>query len=419
MNVLVKAIKSRLFSNIFNQTILYGFSHLIPFFLMPFLLVRIGVELYGVIYFAIAFATYFQVVNEFGFDLSNVRHIVNNKNDKNKLGCVVSAITHCKIYLLMLTGILYTLIIAFVPAFRHHIGIYALAFIRLIGVVISPYWFFRSMEDLKYVARISLIVKMCCVLPIFLVVGKPADAIWVMFFFALETFAGGIVGLIVAIRRYGLHLRFVNFGTIVFYLKDSLPFFCSTLITRIYQNSNIVIIGFCCGNAITGIYAASEKLYRAYSAFISPLISYIFYPYFQRIRDFAKINRTIIVICGLNLLFAVILFLLGDSILPIFVKVETEKIIGLFNWFLLLIIFSIPNDILGFPYLGVMGYVKEVNYTTMWSGLVYVALCTILILATKVSPLSLIVVLIITNFVSILLRGLYISRLKRNSVYGA
>lgn len=107
MVFLKKILRSKLISNIFNQIILYGFSHLIPFLLMPFLLSTIGVEKYGLIYFSLAFATYFQVVNEFGFDLSNVRHVVKSKDNCIELSRIFSAIIHSKLYLIIGTFILY------------------------------------------------------------------------------------------------------------------------------------------------------------------------------------------------------------------------------------------------------------------------------------------------------------------------
>ena len=81
--------KSKLWSNIWNQFILYGFSSIVPFLLIPFLLNRLGVEKYGLVNFALAFTFYFQVINEFGFDLSNVRHVVGHRNDSKELGKIL------------------------------------------------------------------------------------------------------------------------------------------------------------------------------------------------------------------------------------------------------------------------------------------------------------------------------------------
>ena len=66
---LSQVFKSRLLSNIWNQFLLYGFSSIIPILLIPYLLNVIGVEKYGLVNFAIIFSFYFQIFNEFGFDL--------------------------------------------------------------------------------------------------------------------------------------------------------------------------------------------------------------------------------------------------------------------------------------------------------------------------------------------------------------
>ena len=87
---LSQVFKSRLLSNIWNQFLLYGFSSIIPILLIPYLLNVIGVEKYGLVNFAIIFSFYFQIFNEFGFDLSNVRHVVNNRDNQEKLGRIVS-----------------------------------------------------------------------------------------------------------------------------------------------------------------------------------------------------------------------------------------------------------------------------------------------------------------------------------------
>ena len=134
-------------------------------------------------------------------------------------------------------------IVFIIPEFRKNEVLYLLAFVRLMGILISPYWLFRSMEDVKYVTRVSLIVKCISILPIFLVVKKPEDNIWVMFFFALETVLSGILALSIAVKKYKLTYIHVSVNDILYYFKDSFPFFTSMFLTRIYQTSNTFILG--------------------------------------------------------------------------------------------------------------------------------------------------------------------------------
>lgn len=86
----------------------------------------------------------------------------------------------------------------------------------------------RSMEDIKYITRISVPIKLLCILPIFLIVKSTDDYALVMLCYALETFVSGIVALFIAQKRYGIKLQMV--GTeLKFYLKDSIPFSHLTL----------------------------------------------------------------------------------------------------------------------------------------------------------------------------------------------
>ena len=89
---LKQILNSRLLSNTFNLFVLYGISSIVPILLVPYLLNTIGVEKYGLVNFALIFSFYFQIVNEFGFDLSNVRHIVKNRENISELGKIVSSI---------------------------------------------------------------------------------------------------------------------------------------------------------------------------------------------------------------------------------------------------------------------------------------------------------------------------------------
>ena len=227
---LSQVFKSRLLSNIWNQFLLYGFSSIIPILLIPYLLNVIGVEKYGLVNFAIIFSFYFQIFNEFGFDLSNVRHVVNNRDNQEKLGRIVSSILQCKFFLILCSLFVYILVVGLIPSLRNELTLYILAFIRLIGVVIAPYWLFRSMEDIKYITRISVPIKLLCILPIFLIVKSTDDYALVMLCYALETFVSGIVALFIAQKRYGIKLQIVSAQEVKFYLKDSIPFFSSTFL---------------------------------------------------------------------------------------------------------------------------------------------------------------------------------------------
>lgn len=378
---LSQVFKSRLLSNIWNQFLLYGFSSIIPILLIPYLLNVIGVEKYGLVNFAIIFSFYFQIFNEFGFDLSNVRHVVNNRDNQEKLGRIVSSILQCKFFLILCSLFVYILVVGLIPSLRNELTLYILAFIRLIGVVIAPYWLFRSMEDIKYITRISVPIKLLCILPIFLIVKSTDDYALVMLCYALETFVSGIVALFIAQKRYGIKLQIVSAQEVKFYLKDSIL-----------------------GDFAVGLYTAAEKLHNAYSSFVSPLLSQIFYPYFTRIKNMGRATKMVLLLCIANTIALACIYFLSPYLIPIFIKTETASITTYFNLFLLLLAISVPADMFGFPYLGVLGKINEVNMTTIYSAIIYIIVVLVLILTHSISIGSVIWALIIANVGCLVLR---------------
>lgn len=408
--IISRIVKSKLFSNIFNQFLLYGFSQILPFLLMPYLLATIGVAKYGLVNFALAFSFYFQVVNEWGFDLSNVRHVVKNRDDPKELSKIFWSIIGCKGLLFIVSSLIYTLIVLLIPKFHGNEWLYFWSFIRLFGIIITPFWLFRSMEDMKYVTRISLMVKCFCILPIFFIVKFPGDYNWVMFFFSLEAIFSGIVSLLIAIKRYRLLFYRVRLLDIRFYFKDSLPFFTSVFLTCIYQTSNTFVLGLVCGDSVTGIYSASEKLYNAYASLVAPLINHIFYPYFSRIKNLVRINKMVLTIILSNLIILIMVYIVSPYLIPIFIKVEVNNIVNYFNIFLLVLVFSISNEILGFPYLGILGQIKEVKDSTWYASLFYLSLLLLFLFFGMVNVLNLILLLLGTNIVCLLFRLWFIKK---------
>lgn len=379
---------------------LYGFSHIIPLVLIPYLINTIGIEKYGIINFAIAFGFYFQVVNEFGFDLSNVRHVVGNRTDKEKLGEILSAVLQCKLYIIVVTGIVFFSLVFTFERFKADWGVYILVFIRMFCVIITPLWLFRSLEDMKTITRVTVPVKIISILPVFFVVKQPDDYVWVMLAYTVECLLSGVIILTMAMRRYHLTLRWQRLGTVRYYLRDSLPFFTSTFLTRIYQTSNTVVIGFIMGDYALGVYTTAEKLYFAYVSFVSPIISHVFYPYFQRIKDIVRINRIIIATCLGNAGVLFVLYLLMPYVAGYLVGDHSENVLHYFNIFLVVLALYIPNELMGFPYMGVMGKIREVTYSSLFSAISYFAVLG-LSLALAPSIMLFVISLLIANVVGI------------------
>mgnify|MGYP001113958841 FL=1 len=235
-----------------------------------------------------------------------------------------------------------------------------------------------------------------------------------MLCYALETFVSGILALFIMKKRYGIRFQLVKTENIIYYFKDSIPFFSSTFLMRVYKNMNALILGFFVGDFAVGLYTAAEKLHNAYSSFVSPLLSQIFYPYFTRINNINRTTKITILLCVLNTIILACGYFLSPYLIHLFIKTEAASIISNFNLFLFLLVISVPADMLGFPFLGILGKINSVNNTTIYSAFAYMLAIAVLILTKQISIENVILALIFANIICLSSRIYLISKTLNN-----
>lgn len=399
-----KYLKSSLLNNVFYLFLLQGFGYIFPILLIPFLISTIGVEKYGLVYFAIAFAWYFQIVSELGFDLSNVKHIVGNKNNQVKINEVFSVIITIRLILSFILFGLYVCIILYNDKFREYIWLYLIAYIRVFAAALTPYWFFRSVEKVKEITKISLLARTVSILPIFFIVKEESDYLWVMFFMTLNEIIAAILAMHKIFKVYHLKLDIYTINQYLYYLKDTIPFFTSNILIRLYKNSNIVVLGFFTSSYWTGIYSVSEKIYAAYNSVIIPLIQHVFYPYFMRIKDIVKINKMILFSSVGNIVLAILLYLIVPYVLPLFIMADHNIILSCFNLFLLLICIDVPNNFLGYPYCGITNNISKLTKSTFAAVVFHFCGLILLNIFNLLSVYNIIILLIATQALNVITR---------------
>ena len=119
---------------------------------------------------------------------------------------------------------------------------------------------------------------------------------------------------------------------------------------------------------------------------------------------YGRATKMVLLLCIANTIALACIYFLSPYLIPIFIKTETASITTYFNLFLLLLAISVPADMFGFPYLGVLGKINEVNMTTIYSAIIYIIVVLVLILTHSISIGSVIWALIIANVGCLVLR---------------
>ena len=93
-------------NNFFSLTLLKALTYLLPLITFPYLIRVLGVDKFGLIMFAQATMYYFEILVDFGFNLSATREVALNAKNKSKLNEIISSVFSIKLVLLIISGLL-------------------------------------------------------------------------------------------------------------------------------------------------------------------------------------------------------------------------------------------------------------------------------------------------------------------------
>ena len=135
---MIKRIKSKFQSqdskkisaNFMYLSILQGMNLLLPLITFPYLVRVLGIEKFGLIMFAQAFIVYFSMLADYGFNLSGIREVSSNRNNKNKLIKIFSSIMIAR-FVLVLIGLIFLTIVFVLGATARELSISAFLLILL------------------------------------------------------------------------------------------------------------------------------------------------------------------------------------------------------------------------------------------------------------------------------------------------
>ena len=169
--------------NYLFMTVLQALNSLFYLLIYPYLITTLGIEGYGLYVFAMSITNYFISLVSFGFDYPAVKEIAQNSENQVVKSNVVSSVFTAKIYLELLSFVVYLALLVFIPVLRQHWYLYIILFGNTFVNILFPIWYFQGIQKMRVVTYIQLGFKILSLPFIFLFVLKPTD----VFTFSLIT----------------------------------------------------------------------------------------------------------------------------------------------------------------------------------------------------------------------------------------
>lgn len=284
-----KLCTNRFFANGLWLYFLQFFNTVVPLLTLPYVTRIFGAETYGSFSIAFNIYGYIQAVIEYGFVLSVTRKMALQPDNMSLANNLFSSVFCARLFLAFI-GMIVALLYAFINWDNREQSI-CLIIMSLcsFGYCMQINWFFQGILNMKYISITTMIARSLSVICIFIFVKSSRDIYLYSFFMTILPMIYGLIGFIIANRKYSLHFIKVPFQAVINELKDGFLIFTTSFSSRILTSVGITILGLFATKYEVGVYSAINKIPNILMLAWFP-IAQILYPVSSRkmTESFAK-----------------------------------------------------------------------------------------------------------------------------------
>ncbi|UCE23816.1 MAG: oligosaccharide flippase family protein [Candidatus Zixiibacteriota bacterium] len=390
-----------LLHNFFSLSILQAANYLLPLIILPYLVRVIGVEKLGLIVFAQAVISYFNILTDYGFHLSATRDIAAARADMDKVSVIFSSVMVIKSVLLVAGfGILLILVYLF-DKFSADATVYLLTYGTVLGNYLYPIWFFQGIERMKYITVLSILGRVIYIILLLIFVHQENDYIIVPLLNSIGMVAAGILSMVIAIVKFKVKLQFPAIADMWDNFRRSSQFFLSRVAASADSSFNTVILGLFTSNEMVGYFAAAEKLFVAMRNAFMPLVQAL-YPYMANRSNVPLFRKVFYVSVAAAVVLSVLMLLLSDVVIGLIFGAGFELSSKILRLFSLGVPFMMASILLGYPFLAALGHESYANYSVAIGSVTHLVLISALI--PIISPFVVAAAMVFTQLLVLVIR---------------
>ena len=257
--------------NVFYNVLLAVTQVLFPLITFPYLARTLGPEHVGVLNFAESFARYFVLLAALGIPIYGVREVAKAASDKSLLTKTFTEIFIINAAGTLLLSIVFLVFIHTLAPLAAEKTLFNWALAYFILQVFQLEWFFSGMNQFKFIAIRSLVIRLFFIAAVFLFIRSTYD---------YENYFRMQVGLAVVLAAFnGKRLwDLLDFSNLTFeglelkkHLKPMALLFLTIFTISVYFSLDTILLGFLANNESVGYYSSAMKLNRLFIGVLSAI----------------------------------------------------------------------------------------------------------------------------------------------------
>lgn len=345
--------------------LLQFFNTILPLLTLPYITRVLGSSNYGVFSIALNIMVYMQVVVEYGFGMSATRKIALDSKLEN-INKTFSGVLLARVILLLMCAF-FTTAYCFVNRSNLELCWCLIVLnICLVGYCVQVNWLFQGLQEMKFISIVNIVSRTISVVLIFTFVKSASDLYLYCLFYSFSPLLSGLLGTVIAIKRYSVCFTLLSWKDVFSELKDGFYVFTTQLSSKVFGAIGITFLGIFATAQDVGVYSAIQKITNVLILSWTP-ISQVLYPMSSQHLQISYENgksfilRVSKIVLPVFFAIAIVLGIFSQKIVAIaFGSEYAQKYYWLLP-LLLWVLIAIGNNFLGIQLLLGSGHDKEYN----------------------------------------------------------
>ena len=256
--------------NFIYSTILTFSTYLVPLMVFPYISRILGVDCIGAIDTIDNIIDYCILFSMMGMSTLGIREIAKYKNDKNRLQETFNNLFWLNVISTIVVFFFLIVTTICIPTLQQRIVLLTIGSFKLFANLFWIEWFYRGLEDFKYITIRSVIVRLLFIVSVFVFIKEKSDFTLYYILFVSIVIINAICNW--TYKRNKVSLRFKHIA-LKAYAKPFIILGIFAMLSAIYTKLSIPVLSFTCGDTEAGYYATATRMYQVVIALISSLIS--------------------------------------------------------------------------------------------------------------------------------------------------
>jgi len=259
--------------NFFHLGFIQASNALLQIILFPLIIRIVGLQQFGYVIVANAFAVLMGTIVNYGTSQSGIKDMALHKNEHDTKSSIFFAILYSR-SILFAVALIVLIVMYGMDVGNFSYFLFALPIIA--AEIINPLFFFIGIEKLFVFNAANLISKLVSIVLIVLFVHAAPQADMVNFFMGMPSLFFYIVLILFAAKKYHIHFRYPHLSDLKKLLKENFSLVFNSVSVHLQQSFFLFTLSYAGNPLVLGAYSLCDKLIGASRLVISSFATTVF-----------------------------------------------------------------------------------------------------------------------------------------------